>query len=49
VVYGRGENGERVKVVLYPPPGKGKIDPKLIRDAVKKVREERIKVQASGE
>lgn len=44
VVTGIGENGEPVTVVLVPPP-RGKIDPKLIRAAVIKVRNERLKAR----
>jgi hypothetical protein len=43
-----GADGSLVEVVLFPPRGKGKIDPKLIREAVIKVRDERLKSQAQG-
>ena len=39
---------EPVKINPFPPRGRGKIDPKLIRAAVKKVREERLKALAQG-
>ncbi|HET6574305.1 MAG TPA: hypothetical protein VFG68_11915 [Fimbriiglobus sp.] len=40
--------GKKVKIVLIPPRSRGKIDPKIIRAAVKKVREERLKALAGA-
>jgi hypothetical protein len=34
--------GERFRLILHRLPGKGKIDPKVIREAVIKVRDERL-------
>lgn len=49
VVTGIGENGEPVTVVLVRPWLKGKIDPKVMEAAVKKVREERLRAQAEAQ
>ena len=38
-----GENGQMVELVLVKPTGKGTIDPRLIRAAVRRVRDARLK------
>ncbi|HEX3148653.1 MAG TPA: hypothetical protein VHR66_11245 [Gemmataceae bacterium] len=37
------------KTVLIPPPGRGKIDPREIRKAIKAVIEERMQREAEAE
>ena len=38
----------RPQIVLYELPGKGNIDPRLIRHAIVEVRDRRIKEEAEG-